>query len=253
MKILLPVLVFVISLVTISFSNRQLKKKMAGANEGFALVELFTSEGCSSCPPADALVEEMQKKYEDKNVLVLGYHVDYWDRLGWKDPFSSAAYTARQQYYARVFDLETMYTPQVVVNGEKEFVGSNRLKLQAAIKEEIKNSSSVEIKLDAHVSSQGKIDVEYITTGNLSPEDQLVLLLVQKMATNKIGRGENSGRTLRHINIVRSLITVEPKGQRQSTFFDLPADLGMEDSFVAAFIQSKKNGHISAIQSADIH
>src|SRR6187455_337133 len=123
MKFLLPIIVFSVSLLTISFSTAGLKNKMAKEKDGFALVELFTSEGCSSCPPADAILEEVQKKYIDKNVLVVAYHVDYWDKLGWKDIFSNAFFTERQEYYSNIFRLNSIYTPQVVINGRKEFVG----------------------------------------------------------------------------------------------------------------------------------
>src|ERR1700741_2245647 len=105
MKSLLPVCVFAISLLTISFSTKRLNQEMIKGKNGFALVELFTSEGCSSCPAADAILEEVQKKYIDKNVLIVGYHVDYWDKLGWKDIFSDASFTQRQEYYSTIFRL----------------------------------------------------------------------------------------------------------------------------------------------------
>src|ERR1041385_3414480 len=113
MKSLLPLIVFSISLLTISFSNKKLKRSKE--QNGFALIELFTSEGCSSCPPADVALEEVQKKYADKNVLAVGYHVDYWDKLGWKDAFSNSLFTERQEYYSNIFHLNTIYTPQAIV------------------------------------------------------------------------------------------------------------------------------------------
>src|SRR6186997_2744530 len=137
MKILLPIIVFSVSLLTISFSTASLKNKIAKKQDGFVLIELFTSEGCSSCPPADEALEEIQKKYNDKNVLVLGYHVDYWNKLGWKDVFSDASFTQRQEYYSRIFHLNSIYTPQVVVNGKSEFVGSNKEKLISSIEEQL--------------------------------------------------------------------------------------------------------------------
>src|SRR5882757_10188754 len=98
---------------------------MRPAANGFAVVELFTSEGCSSCPSADALVAAVQKENKDQPVYILAFHVDYWDRLGWKDAFSDAAYSDRQRAYASWLRLSSIYTPQVVVNGRKEFVGSD--------------------------------------------------------------------------------------------------------------------------------
>src|SRR5476649_2001101 len=100
------------------------KKTVSPENKGFAVIELFTSEGCSSCPPADALVAKVQKESADKPVYILAFHVDYWNRLGWKDAFSSAEYSYRQSQYARWLKLSSVYTPQIVVNGHTEFVGS---------------------------------------------------------------------------------------------------------------------------------
>src|ERR1700709_1440967 len=90
--------------------------KLAAAGKGFAVIELFTSEGCSSCPPADALVARVQKESNDKPVYILAFHVDYWNHLGWKDAFSSAEYSERQNQYARWLKLSSVYTPQIVVN-----------------------------------------------------------------------------------------------------------------------------------------
>ena len=102
----------------------------ARAAERPIVVELFTSEGCSSCPPADALLGELATR---PNVLALSFHVDYWDRLGWKDPFSSPEATARQQHYARLLGLDTVYTPQIVVDGSWEAVGSDQAAVERAL------------------------------------------------------------------------------------------------------------------------
>src|SRR6187402_1594915 len=101
------------------------KAKLATTtNNGFAVVELYTSEGCSSCPPADELVSKIQKESNGQPVYILAFHVDYWNRLGWKDVFGDAAYSKRQNDYAQYLKLPSVYTPQIVVNGKKEFVGS---------------------------------------------------------------------------------------------------------------------------------
>jgi hypothetical protein len=110
--------------------------------QGAVLIELFTSEGCSSCPPADRLLEKLAAENNDK-VYVLSFHVDYWNYIGWKDPFSQARFSQRQRNYARQFSLESIYTPQMVVNGVAEFVGSDEQKLRAAI---AKNSTLLPIR-----------------------------------------------------------------------------------------------------------
>src|ERR1700744_6104626 len=111
-----------------AFINKR-KVPVTDAGKGFAVIELFTSEGCSSCPPADALVARVQKESNDKPVYILAFHVDYWNRLGWKDVFSSAEYSERQNQYARWLKLSSVYTPQIVVNGRTEFVGSEEANL----------------------------------------------------------------------------------------------------------------------------
>src|SRR6187397_2274822 len=165
MKFLLPIVVFSVSLLTISFSTVSLKNKMTKEQDGFALIELFTSEGCSSCPAADVALEEIQKKYNDKNVLILSYHVDYWNKLGWKDIFSDVSFTQRQEYYSNIFRLNNIYTPQAVVNGEKEFLGSNKSKLISSIEEQLNEKSPVYIKLNVVQNAEGKIDVQYSVEG----------------------------------------------------------------------------------------
>ena len=253
MKFLLPVIVFSVSLITISFSTSKLKKMEAKDNDGFALIELFTSEGCSSCPPADAILEEIQKKYSDKNVLALSYHVDYWDKLGWKDVFSNSLFTERQEYYSDIFRLNTIYTPQVIINGKKEFIGSNRNKLISSIEEQLDEKPTTSIKLKAIQNNTGKIEVNYSTDGDNSKDAQLILLLVQKMATSKINRGENEGRTLHHINIVREISYAHLTVKETTASFDLPKELKKNDVLVAGFIQDKRSGKIKAIQTSTVN
>jgi len=250
MKFLLPIIVFSVSLLTISFSTSSLKNKMSKEQDGFALIELFTSEGCSSCPAADEALEEIQKKYSDKNVLVLGYHVDYWDKLGWKDIFSDASFTQRQEYYSNIFRLNSIYTPQAVVNGKKEFLGSNKSKLISNIEEQLNERSAVSIKLNVVQNTEGKIDVQYSAEGLDSKKEQAILVLIQKMATNEIKKGENKGRTLHHINIVRNIFYLPLK--EKTTSFTLPTGLQKEDIFVAGFIQDKRSGSIKAMQSSSV-
>jgi hypothetical protein len=250
MKFLLPIIVFSVSLLTISFSTASLKNKMTKEQNGFALIELFTSEGCSSCPAADEALEEIQKKYNDKEVLVLSYHVDYWNKLGWKDIFSDASFTQRQEYYSNIFRLNNIYTPQIVINGKKEFVGSDKSKLISSIDEQLSEKSAVSIKLNAIQNAEGKIDVHYSAESTDAKKEQAILVLIQKMGTSEIKKGENKGRTLHHINIVRNIFYLPLK--EKTTNFTLPAGLQKEDVFVAGFIQDKKSGSIKAMRFASV-
>lgn len=216
------------------------KDEPKGAGAGFAVVELFTSEGCSSCPPADEVLTKIAAEHKD-NVYVLGYHVDYWDRLGWKDVYSSADYTQRQQQYAQVMKLSSIYTPQAIVNGQKEMVGSQEKDLRAVIAEDLAGPAGKKITLRA-ISKGATIRASFTVEGR--GDDILYIALVQSHAETKVGAGENSGRRLQHINIVRELRTA-PAGRSGSVDLDIPQGLQAKDCKLIAFLQSNKTGDLS--------
>jgi hypothetical protein len=142
------------------------------ASHGVAVIELFTSEGCSSCPPADALLERFvgDAQRSGQPVYGLSFHVDYWDHLGWKDRYSSAAYSQRQSRYARRLGLGSLYTPQMIVNGTREFVGSNRAAADAAIREALANAAPARIRLSASVQGH-EVAVKYAVEGRARRSD----------------------------------------------------------------------------------
>ncbi|MBL4674763.1 MAG: DUF1223 domain-containing protein, partial [Mucilaginibacter sp.] len=146
---------------SLSFSNKNIQK--APVDKGFAVVELFTSEGCSSCPPADAVVEKIEKEMNGQPVYILAYHVDYWNRLGWKDVFSSADYSKRQNTYANWLNLSSVYTPQIVVNGKTEFVGSQEGTLRNAINTGLKQPAQTDLSLDNFKVRNGSATLNYHT------------------------------------------------------------------------------------------
>ena len=203
------------------------------------LVALFTSEGCSSCPPADKLLSTL-KAEGDSNVFVLSYHVDYWDHLGWKDPFSQAAFSDRQRQYAQRFSLESIYTPQMIVNGQEEFVGSDESRLRSSL---LKNNPKP-ISIDGVVtrSANGNIALTY----RLPSASPLLLnaALVQSEATTEVKRGENGGHTLRHVNIVRALKTVDAR-QSGTIEFAVPGNLAKTPLVMIVFAQEKGSGKIT--------
>ena len=175
---------------------------------GVALVELFTSEGCSSCPPADALLERLvhDARASGRPVYGLSLHVDYWDQLGWRDRFSSATFTHRQSEYARRFGLKSIYTPEIVVNGDGECVGSNAGAVQARIDHALSHRSEVTPQL-AVIDSGEEIRVR-CDVPHPPPGATLNVAWVQSQAVSSPDAGENGGRTLRHANVVRDLRTV---------------------------------------------
>ena len=216
---------------------------------GFAVVELFTSEGCSSCPAADEAVIDIAKQYKS-NVFIVGFHVDYWNHLGWKDAFSKADYSSRQKQYAEAFSLNSIYTPQIIVNGKTEFVGSDKNKLLQSIKNELSNSPEGEIELSAKQVNDGKIMVSYKT--KILQNEIINIALVQLHAQNNISKGENEGKVLYHINIVRDFKSINDNKNDDNIFFTLPNGLTKKDLEVIAFTQDKKNMHVLDAVSANI-
>ncbi len=164
------------------------------------VVELFTSQGCSSCPPADAVLGELSRRAD---VLPLAFHVDYWDRLRWKDPFSSAAATARQRSYATRLDAPTIYTPQMVIDGRTDVVGSYRDRVLAAIDKA--RAASVAVPLTLSVRDEA-IDVR-IGAADAKPA-KLWLVGFDRHHVTKIGAGENGGRSLAEWHLVRGVTTL---------------------------------------------
>jgi hypothetical protein len=234
------------------------------------LVELFTSQGCSSCPPADAFVRELSALGVGRDkVIPLTFHVDYWDRLGWKDPFANPKFTARQEQYARggklrspdgPSGLDGLYTPQLIVDGKIHFSGQRR---QIALREMERAGArppALQLVAEAGVHGATVVDV----TAHVSPpremkRDQdwrLVAALVARTARTAVSRGENGGETLDEVSVVRALserIPI-PDGPPAplTARLDKPADLAWSDVEVVVFIQSEATGEIGAVLALDV-
>lgn len=170
------------------------------------VVELFTSQGCSSCPPADALLDQLSHR---DGVLALGYHIDYWDNLGWKDPFSSPAATARQRAYAARFDRGQQFTPQIVVDGREDMVGSDRDAVLAAIKTEPQAVAPVHFAADRSAA----------TIGAGTGKGTVLLIRFAQHRTTKVGAGENAHRTAEDTNAV---LSIESRGEWTGAPRNLP-------------------------------
>jgi hypothetical protein len=252
-KIFLVIGCFAVAgVLTTSFINiRHLKlSKADNMGKGFAVIELFTSEGCSSCPPADALVARIQKENNDKPVYILAYHLDYWNRLGWKDAFSSPEYSARQNQYARWLKLSSVYTPQIVVNGHTEFVGSEESNLRNAIKTSLQKPVKCELILSSLKIENDKANVQYHTDG-AADNAVLLLALIEKNATTKVQRGENGGRTLAHVQIVTQLKSISLKNSNSgSGSIALPHGFDPQKYELIGFVQHTSDGEIIAATKA---
>ena len=205
------------------------------------LVELFTSEGCSSCPPADALLERLDRSQpvSGAELIVLSEHVDYWNGIGWRDPYSSHEYSERQSAYAAQFGLGSIYTPQMIVDGYLEFVGSDERRASQAIKEAAKvNKARVSITL---VSSDNKATVIHVDAGPLpsatdTQSADVFLAIADNSDESQVSGGENAGRKLEHVAVLRKLTQIGALDASAAFSRDINLDLN-----------SKKHGNLRIV------
>ncbi len=215
------------------------RKKVIGDLENSAIyepvvvLELFTSQGCSSCPAADALLEKVKKEHRD-NVFALSYHVDYWNYIGWKDPFSAAKYAKKQREYNLKFRNNSNYTPQLVVNGSTHFVGSNASKMYKSIGDYNKMKSPNTIAITNIAIKNDVVSVAYEVKGDLENKSVRVLLVLDERTTS-VKRGENRNRTLKNSNIVVAEAISEMTSSSGSVAFEIP-DLVAKDERVNVIV-----------------
>jgi hypothetical protein len=212
------------------------------------VVELFTSEGCSSCPPADALLQQLDtaQAQGSQPVIVLSEHVTYWNNLGWRDPFSSEAMTQRQNEYGNRFGLSSVYTPQAVVDGSIELVGSDRAKLVRAV-ESAATKAKISLMLEG-VQWSGDAVIARISAASEVPPATLVVALADDSDKSNVLRGENGGRGLQHVSVVRNLVELRRiKGavNQQPIRINLPSGIAPQPKMrLVAFLADNRNGHI---------
>lgn len=216
------------------------------------LVELFTSAGCSSCPPADRQLAflETTQPVAGAEIITLAFHVDYWNRLGWKDEYSSPEFSARQNSYVQRLKLDSSYTPQMIVDGRAQFVGSDGGRAGEAIANAAeKRKSKVNIVLSGDV-----IDVEVGGSAKHEPAAVFLAVAEDNIVTN-VKSGENGGRRLSHISVVRRLDTIGQitgTSENFKTAVKLPSDPAWkkENLKYIVFVQENSSGQIIAIGKA---
>lgn len=210
---------------------------------GFAVVELFTSEGCATCPSADQLMVRLSKEYAGRTVYFLGFHVDYWDANGWKDQYSNHSFSERQQYYDQLFHVAP-YAPQVIINGKKEIAGGEAEGVRSIINRSVK-SDMPENAISFSASFQGSQLMVNYNLHHASVDDLLNVALVQEHGSSKITAGANKGTIINQANIVRVFKTL--KGQLSGKIpMDIPADMIGGSFRLILFVQNKADGHITA-------
>jgi hypothetical protein len=216
------------------------------------LVELFTSEGCSSCPPADALLSRLGRTQPVRgaDIIVLEEHVDYWDRLGWKDPFSSEAATARQGEYGQAFGGREVYTPQMIVDGRAEFVGSSDPDAFRAIRAASQTPKPA-VQLSWEKGDTLAIHIESLTNASAGDDAQLFLVVAENMLHSDVKRGENAGRALEHNGVVRQLlplgkIDAAAKGFSSTVAVQPAAEWNRANLRAVVSVQERRSRHVLA-------
>lgn len=173
---------------------------MGAAAQSPVVVELFTSEGCSSCPPADALLVQLSQQKSGVPLILLGEHVDYWNYIGWTDRFSSKQFSERQSEYASALQAQ-VYTPQMVIDGREQFVGNDAGEVQKRIAQAASTQKPAKVSLQWEGSGKLRVSV-------LAPQQgkaQVLLAITEDGLSTEVGKGENGGKTLHHAAVVRSL------------------------------------------------
>jgi len=208
------------------------------------LVELFTSQGCSSCPPADTLLAKLEKEQPvpGVEVIVLSQHVDYWDQLGWRDPFSSAQFTRRQSIYAARLGAHGNYTPQMVVDGKVEFVGSDTRRALVAITEAAKRPKGA-MRLTTVDRQPGAWTIR-IDISDAPALIEVMVALVDPSATIQVPRGENGGRELRHSGVVRTLTGAGTVAKSDGFTKEVTLKPSSPNQRAVVFLQAKNQGAV---------
>lgn len=202
------------------------------------VVELYTSQGCSSCPPADRILGELAER---DDVIALGFHVDYWDYLGWKDAFASAEHTKRQRAYARAAGQRTIYTPQMIIGGQDHVIGSKPMKISNLIRKHGKGTAAVKVRVKR---SGGQITIEAASSAGLRGGAVVDIVTYQPKSTVDIRRGENAGRKITYHNIVQSWSRV---GTWDGTGTYRATARAPEGLPVVILVQSPSNGPILGV------
>jgi hypothetical protein len=260
-----PTFLTVATLTAMSFSlepSPERKTPATDQSRSPVIVELFTSEGCSSCPPADALLVtlEDQQPIPGAEIIALEEHVDYWNHDGWIDPFSSAQWTERQQTYVASHNTEGVYTPQIVVNGRSGVVGSRAQEARHII---ATSASQLQTQISVSSLQSAKRDREQfnVSVGKLAaaaPSDtpEVWLAITEKGLHSSVAAGENAGHDLHHASVVRLLRKLGTANKGNAPSFTGQPDLKLDSSWkrpslrVIAFVQEKHSRHILAAASA---
>lgn len=213
------------------------------------MIELFTSEGCPTCPPADKYLAQLEntQPFAGVELITLAWHVDYWNSFGWKDEFSSPVFSQRQVIYSRALNIGETYTPQMFVDGQAHFIGTKADKAEKAVAEaKKKNKHEIALSFDG---SKLKVDLPKIEGHKRAT---VFLAFTESNLVRKIGRGNNAGKTLEHSSVVRSVRSIGMIEADKNSFFaetliDIPMDWARENVKIVVFVQENQSRKILAV------
>lgn len=213
------------------------------------VIELFTSQGCSSCPPADALLEEIKSTYGDQ-VITLSYHVDYWDYIGWKDPFATKAFTKKQYDYAEKFRSRSVYTPQAVINGRSHYTGSDKSAIYRVLTSKNEQALPIDITVSNVQKQDKEIAIDY-TISDITTANELTFVITINEKTTQVKRGENRNKTLKNTHVVVAEQTLNSYTTSGQVTLQIPNWVKASDQLSIVAYATKANvGIVSAITKA---
>ena len=252
-----------LAVISVQYVHGASAPAVTGRDDGSrtpVLIELFTSEGCSSCPPADALLEKLDRSQpvNGAELIVLSEHVDYWNDIGWKDPYSSHEYSERQSAYAAHFGRSGIYTPQMVVDGHSDLVGSDERGAIEAVENETR-FVKVPLSLSGLHFKNNKVSM-HVEAGPLEPSigarsANLYLAIADESDVSQVSRGENAGRTLKHVAVLRSLVPVGTVNKTDKVSKDITVNVRNESRGhlrIVGIIQEQSAGRVLGVASAQL-
>lgn len=237
-----------IILVCICLGYQNKTRSTSNNTKPSVVLELFTSQGCSSCPPADVVLGRYALD-KTSNVIPLAFHVDYWNSIGWKDPFSKHQFSERQRVYAESLS-SNVYTPQLVINGKYELIGSESNTIDRKVKQELMEKSDVVISVNTIQRSENQLHITY-TIANANRDSNVNIALVHKKVVTAVKRGENSGRQLTNYNIVTEFLSQPLKAKEAVLPFTTA--LNPSEYAVVVYVQEKENGKILGAVQQEIN
>jgi hypothetical protein len=244
-------------LLFISLSSFTIKRILSvnetvNDSEGFVVMELFTSQGCSSCPPADKVLAKYAM-LDNPNIIPLAFHVDYWNYIGWKDPFSKVQFSERQRHYGKLLNAQGVYTPQLIINGKYQLIGSKESEISVLVEKELEKVSKNVFSFGKLNVTGDKLNIELIAKSYL-PNTVYNIAVVKKNDFTAIKRGENSGLNLMNYNVVYDFKSIpNNKDLKFKTDLNFKSNWITSDFFIVAYLQDTNTGRVLSAGKSNIN